>query len=255
MGVISNTILGKELFLDEIKDNIILHIPHSKTDIPIKEGFNLDLIENETELLVDHATDKIFNIENVDSVVFNYNRIFCDVERLSDEEEPLHKKGRGFYYTKTDNGETLRELLPELKSKIKSEYYDKHHKELELLTESKLEKYDSVYIIDCHSFSDKPFKTDIDKELNRPDICIGTDDFHTPEWLLKQIESGFKNHNLTVKINSPYSGTLIPLKYYQTDNRVSGIMIEVNRKLYIKEGIVDEEKIKYLNNIISEVLL
>ena len=65
----------EDTFLDEIRGQIILHIPHSKTEIPIKDGFNTELIESETNLLVDHATDKIYNIPNVKSLVFKYNRI------------------------------------------------------------------------------------------------------------------------------------------------------------------------------------
>ena len=115
-------LLFNEAFSKEIKKQIILHIPHSSTDIPFYDGFDLDLIDDETNLLVDIATDKIFNFEDVDSIVFEYNRIFCDVERLDDDSEPLFKKGRGFYYTNTDNGKILRELIPSVKDKIKKEF-------------------------------------------------------------------------------------------------------------------------------------
>jgi N-formylglutamate amidohydrolase len=254
MDRINNTLLMEDTFLDEIRGQIILHIPHSKTEIPIYEGFNTKLIESETNLLVDHATDKIFNIPNVESLVFKYNRIFCDVERLDDEVEPLFKKGRGFYYTHTDGGELLRETLPHIKSKIKSDYYDRHHHKLEEMVEERLEKYDTSLIIDCHSFTDQPFQSDFDKGSGRPDICLGTDDYHTPKWLITKMETHFRNHNLTVKINSPYSGTIIPLKYYQKDKRVKGIMIEINRNLYMENGQVNEVKVQRLNDMIVNLI-
>jgi len=249
-----NTVLGEDLFLDEFKGMCILHIPHSKTNIPIMDGYDKTLIDNETKLLVDHATDNIFDIEGIDSIIFEYNRIFCDVERLNDEDEPLYEKGRGFYYTKTDSGKILRELLPDLKLKIKEEYYDKHHSKLEMMTDEKLIKYNNVLIIDCHSFTETPFETDSDKTLDRPDICLGVDDYHTPKWLVNRLETIFKKHNLSVKINSPYSGTIIPLKHYRKDDRVMGIMIEINRKLYMDGDEVIYKSVMSLNKIISETL-
>ena len=97
MNVLTNTLLGNDVIIDIIEGQMILHIPHSKTEIPFYDGFNMDYIENETKLLVDFATDKIFDIPNVESLIFEYNRIFCDVERLDDNDEPLFNLGRGFF--------------------------------------------------------------------------------------------------------------------------------------------------------------
>ena len=35
--------------------------------------------------------------------------------------------------------------------------------------------------------------------------------------------------------NEPFSGTIVPLKHYRKDQRVQSLMIEINRKLYVKE--------------------
>ena len=254
MNVLTNTLLGNDVIIDIIESQMILHIPHSKTEIPFYDGFNMDYIKNETKLLVDFATDKIFDIPNVESLIFEYNRIFCDVERLDDNDEPLFNLGRGFFYTKTDDGKDLRVLDNVVKKKIKEEFYDIHHNKLNQMVEYRLNEYGCAVIIDCHSFSDIPFITDLDKSEVRPDICLGVDDFHTPKWLINQIKSYFEYHNLSVKINSPYSGTIIPLKYYNKNKNVIGIMIEVNRKLYMDEFIVDNNKVDELNSIIKKSL-
>ena len=250
MNVMMNTLLATDMILDVIEGQIILHIPHSKTEIPFYDGFNMDYIDDETKLLVDHHTDKIFDIPNVESLIFKYNRIFCDVERLDDEDELLFKVGRGFCYTKTDDGKDLRILTDEVKGEIKTNFYEKHHNKLIDMVEERLEKFGSVLIIDCHSFNDSPLKSDLDKTENRPDICLGVDDFHTPDWLLNKLKLSFEGYNFSVKINSPYSGTIIPLKYYNQNKNVMGIMIEVNKKLYLD----DENKISVLNNIIRKIL-
>lgn len=250
MNVMINTLLATDMILDVIEGQIILHIPHSKTEIPFYDGFNMDYIEDETKLLVDHHTDKIFDIPNVESLIFEYNRIFCDVERLDDEDEPLFEVGRGFCYTKTDDGKDLRILNDEVKREIKNNFYDKHHNKLIDMVEERLEKFGSALIIDCHSFNDSPLKSDLDKTENRPDICLGVDVFHTPNWMVSRLKSFFEYNNFSVKINSPYSGTIIPLKYYNKDKNVMGIMIEVNKKLYLG----DENKIIELNNLIRKSL-
>jgi N-formylglutamate deformylase len=250
MKLMINTLLATDMILDVIEGQTILHIPHSKSEIPFYDGFNMDYIEDETKLLVDHDTDKIFDIPNVESLVFDYNRIFCDVERLDDEDEPLFEVGRGFYYTKTDDGKDLRILDDEVKNKIKTDFYDNHHNKLIDMVEDRLNKFGSALIVDCHSFNDVPLNSDLDKTENRPDISLGVDYFHTPEWLMNKLKLSFESKNLSVKINSPYSGTIIPLRYYNKDKRVMGIMIEVNKKLYLN----DEDKIIGLNNIIRESL-
>jgi N-formylglutamate deformylase len=254
MDKFTNTISQIDTFLDDIKEKFILHIPHSSTDIPDLQGFNEDLIEQETRLLVDHATDKIFQIDGIDSVVFPYNRIFCDVERLPDEKEELFKLGRGFYYTKTDDGRVLRELNEEHKKTIKEKYYDSHHKVLNDLVESKIDKFQTVYIIDCHSYSDTPFISDLDKTINRPDICLGTDSIHTPKWLVDKIKYVFESEGLSVKIDAPYKGTIVPLKHYG-NTQVKSIMIEINRKLYIENGEINLDSVNYLNGIVKKSLL
>jgi N-formylglutamate amidohydrolase len=38
-----------------------------------------------------------------------------------------------------------------------------------------------------------------------------------------------------VGIDTPYSGSIEPMEYYQKDPRVSSIMLEVNRRMYLNE--------------------
>ena len=240
--------------IGDVRQLFILHIPHSGVEIPDKRGFDVDLIESEIQLLTDHKTDEIFNIEGVDRIVVPYSRIFCDVERLPDEEEPMFKVGRGFYYTHVDSGKPLRILDEEHKIKIKEEYYDTHHKKLSELVSKKLEKHGMVYIVDCHSFPNEPLNTDQIKDVDRPDICLGVDETQTPKWLVNMFTNYFKYHGLSVDINQPYNGTIIP-KEYKGNTRVSSIMIEVNRNLYMEGNSIDEDKVLYLKEVINGLMI
>jgi N-formylglutamate amidohydrolase len=50
--------------------------------------------------------------------------------------------------------------------------------------------------------------------------------------LKNQLSTAFKAHGYDVAIDSPFSGTIVPLKHYHKDQRVLSVMIEVNRSLY-----------------------
>ena len=38
----------------------------------------------------------------------------------------------------------------------------------------------------------------------------------------------------TAAFNTPFAGTIVPMEYYKKDARVHSVMIEVNRRLYLK---------------------
>jgi N-formylglutamate amidohydrolase len=252
-----NTILGMDLFKDKLRKSLIFHIPHSKTEIPneFKSDFvDEDLTNREIDLLTDFATDEIFSIKDTSKIVFPYSRVFCDVERLSDDQEVMFKVGRGFYYTQADCGKELRILNEFNKQKVYDNYYLKHHNELTNLVDKKLEENSFAVIIDCHSYSDKPFQTDLVCDNNRPDFCLGTDSFHTPKWLVDMIYIQLINLGYSVEINSPYEGTIIPLKHYKKDENVYSVMIEINRKLHMDNDYkVNNDMVKKLNNIINSL--
>jgi len=235
--------------------NIILHIPHSAVNIPLKEGFvaTEGVINAEMLKLTDWYTDDLFLHEEIVQIVAPFSRLFCDVERFPDDKvEIMAKYGMGMLYTRLDDGSPLRVINSILREKVKKEYYDPHHDRITQEVEKQLERFNSCLIIDCHSFSSKPFLRDMDKEEPRPDICIGTDSFHTPQVLIDIAKKYFEKNGLNCKVNTPYSGTMVPLRYYKKDKRVQSIMIEVNRDLYLVPGTNEKnENYDAIKNILS----
>ncbi|HUW09229.1 MAG TPA: N-formylglutamate amidohydrolase [Anaerolineae bacterium] len=69
----------------------------------------------------------------------------------------------------------------------------------------------------------------------RPDICIGTDDYHTPAQLQQTALEAFGSLGWRVWLNRPYAGTMVPWSFYGKDARVHPITVEVNRSLYMNE--------------------
>lgn len=68
----------------------------------------------------------------------------------------------------------------------------------------------------------------------RPEICIGTDPFHTAPEIQEAFFSEF-SRSFDTGFNSPFSGALVPIKHYKKDRRVHSVMIETRRDLYEDE--------------------
>lgn len=237
------------IFDKEIAESIIIHIPHSGIELNYKDfGYNAlsDLL-----ISTDWHTDKIFYSHNHTTLINPVSRLFCDVERFI-ENEPMSKFGRGMYYEKDVNGFTLRDRS---KYEIVKKYYEAYHSNLTKIVESKLEKYNTALIIDCHSFNSMPLPYE-DKSLLRPDICIGTDEYHTDKFITEYISTFLTNKKVDFAFNTPYSGSIVPLKYYRTDKRVHSVMIEVNKKLYMNEKTYEFYPyiIQSLNDLFIELI-
>jgi N-formylglutamate amidohydrolase len=220
---------------------IICNVPHSGVFIP--EGYKKDFILNSEELTyeVKHMADNFTNILygellNISSYIkSNLSRLVVDIERFADEDnEPMAKVGMSAFYTKTSSGVILRNISEDNSIKLKS-IYEKYHNTFTELVKDSLDIFNEVIIVDCHSFSSQVRSYESDKNQNRPDICIGADDFHTPKILVDILKSNFEELGYSVEINSPFSGTIVPLEYYKKDHKVLSVMIEVNRKLYMNE--------------------
>lgn len=136
----------------------------------------------------------------------------------------------GVVYTLTAEGKVLRCISDEDRQALINTYYHPHHNSFTRIVDDSLEHYGRCLIIDCHSFPGQPLPYETDS--NRPDICLGTDSFHTSPELLSGLSQAFTALGYVVAVDSPFIGTIVPLKHYQKDHRVSSIMIEVNRSLY-----------------------
>ena len=217
---------------------LILHIPHSSTIIPIKDGYCVtdEILKQEILKLTDWYTDDLFENETDLRIKAPFSRIFCDTERFSeDSQEIMAQFGMGVLYEKTDTGEPLRNITLELRKNILDNYYWKHHKKLTESVKLQLEQFGSAVIVDCHSFPHKPLTRALDQSSFRPDFNIGTDAFHTPQKWIDASIAFFKEKGYSLGVDKPYKGTLVPMDYYQKDKNVHSIMLEINRALYLEE--------------------
>lgn len=221
---------------------IIGHIPHASTFIPsdVKTSFVLDenQLRREILLLTDWYVDELFSWLGSDAVPFGVSRLVVDPERfVEDNREVMASKGMGVIYTKTTDGKNLRRFLsePEREDLLKTFYWP-HIRLMESMVESCLDEHEFCLILDCHSFASHPLPFELDQEANRPEICIGTDYFHTPLALLESIETFFRSFDWQVFIDKPYSGTYVPVPFFRRDRRVLSVMLEIRRDLYMDES-------------------
>lgn len=217
--------------------SMICHIPHASCVIPAQYTTNYPAdLKRELLHMTDLYTDDLFDLP-VPKVVFPISRLVCDVERFrDDEQEPMARLGMGAVYTVCHDLLPLRTITAEDREQILRQWYDPHHRRLTALARKQLQEFGRSTILDCHSFSPIPLPYELDQDPFRPDICIGTDPFHTPSALADALETAFGKRGYTVFRNCPYAGALVPMEYYQKDSHVHAVMIEVNRGLYMKQN-------------------
>lgn len=240
---------------------MILHIPHSSLSIPddVRASILLSDAELDAERLcmTDHYTDELFYPSvSCARIIAPVSRLVCDVERFPhDADEPMAKEGMGAVYTRTSTGADLRRVQKEERDRVMETYYIPHHASLSRAVASELTDSDTCLIIDCHSFSGTPLPHEPDQTVPRPQICLGTDAFHTPDHVLQTAETFFRDHGLSVAINTPFAGALVPLEYYRTMPGVHSLMIECNRSLYMDERTGQKHEVfERLKKVLDDVL-
>ena len=222
----------------------VIHIPHSSLLIPddVLDQYVIGKEELARELLrmTDRYTDELFELpeDMAMTVRFPVSRLVVDPERFVDDaKEEMAKVGMGSVYERTSRKTPLRRKLSDAeRENLRQVYYWPHHRRLEQAVCSALAEHGRCLIIDGHSFPSVPVPYEPDQDKNRPSVCLGTDGCHTPEWLLNIALKIFRESFDSVAVNRPYSGSIVPLRYFGQDHRVKSIMIELNRALYMDEA-------------------
>ena len=98
-------------------------------------------------------------------------------------------------YTRGSLRQPLRKQFPKAKrQELPQRYYIPHHQKLTDAVEESLQANDHSLIIDGHSFPSLPLPYKLNQTAFRPDFCLGTDDFHTPEELVTKFVKEFTTY-------------------------------------------------------------
>ncbi|MFE9021192.1 N-formylglutamate amidohydrolase [Streptomyces sp. NPDC007808] len=222
---------------------VILHVPHSARKIPpeVRAGIVLDDIALERELdhIVDAHTATLAQRAARASrltpwrFVNRLSRLVVDPERFPDEREDMLAVGMGAVYTKTTHRADLRPPDSDPEPLIER-YFRPYAKAMTQAVADRLAATGRAVIIDVHSYPSAPLPYELHGEGPRPAICLGTDSFHTSPELLAAAREAFAPCGGT-GLDSPFSGTYVPLAFHGAEARVDALMIEIRRDVYMTE--------------------
>lgn len=175
----------------------------------------------------DWHTDYLFHgvsDQRITTVRFPYSRFIVDAERLWNDS--MESIGQGIVYKEFD---AYRRVVPE-----EAELWQWHQRRLaSALSEGAL-------LLDYHSFP---------KELSDVYFCIGyNEDWSRPsKETIEMAVNHFMDKGYKVGVNYPYSNSETPHCHF----RYHSLMLEVNKKAYLKPGtihLLDDG----LRNVIAE---
>lgn len=218
-----------------MKNNILIHVPHAAMYLP--EAYRrtalipADELEEENHFMCDTGVLELIPpvlAENV--VAFPYSRLYCDVERFRDGTEPMEEYGMGYIYTRDSLGREM--FRPSLEHRAEvSAVYEAHHTELNRRASEILAECGRCLIIDLHSFSDEAVNR-LFGWTDFPDVCIGTEEDYYSEEIVDAICGFCKGMGLSVALNYPYRGSLVPNQYFgKKDTGIVSVMLEVNKRV------------------------
>ncbi|MCZ7456886.1 N-formylglutamate amidohydrolase [Streptomyces sp. WMMC940] len=222
---------------------VVLHVPHSSREIPewVRHGIELD--DAALVLELDHVTDShtaAVAAAGADAAavrpwqfVNGLSRLVIDPERFPDEREEMLAVGMGAVYTRTTNRERLRPADTDPRPLVER-YFHPYARAMSAAVADRLEAVGRAVVVDVHSYPTEPLPYELHGDGPRPPICLGTDPFHTPPDLLAAAERAFAGFGGT-GLDSPFAGTYVPLDFHGRDPRVSALMIEIRRDVYMTE--------------------
>jgi N-formylglutamate amidohydrolase len=229
---------------------VILHVPHGSRRVPdcVRAGILLDDGELAAEL--DRMTDadtgviaaRAAEAATLAPWIFENlaARLVVDPERFPDEREELRAVGMGAVYTKTAHGAPLRNTDADFakhEQQLLDEYFHPYARAMTDLVDDRLAATGRAVIIDVHSYPSAPLPYELHADGARPSLCLGTDAFHTPAWLLDTARAAFGDAvgPDRIELDTPFSGCYVPLKHYGSDSAVSALMLEFRRDTYLTE--------------------
>ena len=226
------------------KLGVIFHVSHDATFIPdnVRSQFLLDDSRLEFELLqmTDHLTYDLICVcaPPANIVRAPVSRLVVDVERFtSDELEPMSAIGMGAIYRMRYDSQPLRRSLTiQEQQSLYEDWYLPHHERLTQAVAKTLAVNGRALVIDVHSYPRQALPYKQVQDALRPEIRIESDPQHTPKQLEDLAQQVFKDTGFDVALNTPFSGALVPGKHYGKDQRVSAIMLEIRRDLYLIKG-------------------
>ncbi|MER5211832.1 N-formylglutamate amidohydrolase [Streptomyces sp. NPDC002838] len=232
-----------ELLAGADRSPVILHVPHSAREIPASVRGGIVLDDEGLERELDHITDAHTAELAAEAVglsavapwrfVNRLSRLVVDPERFPDEREEMLAVGMGAVYTRTTHRAALRPADADPEPLIER-YFRPYARAMTDAVAERLAVAGRAVVVDVHSYPTAALPYELHGEGPRPPVCLGTDSFHTPPALLAAARAAFAGCG-EIGLDSPFSGTYVPLDFYGKEPRVLALMVEIRRDTYMTE--------------------
>lgn len=238
-------------------NNVVYNCPHSGEKFPTGFFENTNLDKDTLLLSSDSYVDQLFAeaCENGSVLLANnYSRSFMDTNREAFELDPSMLSGD---ITEILNSDSTKVRLgfgsiakyaftriPIYKNKIPftqaldrlQKFYYPVHNEIENMLNEKINDYGYSLLVDCHSMPSYEFLGQKSLLPRQPDIVLGDNhgkscDPRITEFLTKH----FQHYDLSVSINTPFSGGYNTQYYGDPAQKKHAIQIEIKKSLYMNE--------------------
>lgn len=244
---------------------IILHVPHSSRFIPKEVREDMLLSDEQLSKELDEITDTLTDAIALEAVkklpsdlpkpwlfINRTSRFVIDPERFPDEREIMNQVGMGAVYTKTTSGAQLRPSNFD-PSPLLEKYFHPYSAALRVLFEDRLAKLDTAVLIDVHSYRAHQHPNAVNHGQKRPAMCVGTDSFHTPNWLSQLFYDAFGRLGDCFE-NEPYSGTYVPLSVYKQNPAALSIMMETRADTFLDENLRPHHGFDSISSALAQVI-
>ncbi|WP_456825968.1 N-formylglutamate amidohydrolase [Cellulomonas sp. P5_E12] len=218
--------------------SVLVHVPHGSRTIPadVRSGIVLSDadLERELDLMTDSLTEELARAVSANVLAAPVSRLVVDVERFPDDRESMNAVGMGAVYTRTHDGRVLRDTADPT---LLDRWFHPHAAAVTAQVDAMLAEHGRAVLLDLHSYPTTRLPYELAAAAAaRPQVCLGTDPFHTPPWLVAAGREAFEGWD--VALDSPFAGTYVPLTHYGTDARVASLMVELRRDAYLDEATV-----------------
>ena len=228
--------------VEHAESPVLVHVPHSSRSVPdwARDGLLLDdaALSRELDAMTDAHTDLIAQWANglaaspANLFINRLSRLVVDPERFPDEREEMLAVGMGAVYT---HGHDRRLIRTTVQQELIPTVFEPYATAFTCAVDRILDAHGRAVIIDVHSYPQDPLPYELHAHGARPQVCLGTDEYHTPPTLLETAREAFRTFEIDV--NTPFAGTYVPLKHYGTNPAVSSLMVEIRRDVYLDEEL------------------
>lgn len=220
---------------------VVVHVPHAGLHIPpeVRDGIVLDddALRGEQRAITDHRTDALAaGAAEAGARVFvnRLSRLVIDPERFPDpDDEVMAQVGMGPVYVSTTDRGVLRRPTAAQRQGLLDRWFAPYADALADEVDAIVARHGHCVVVDLHSFPSRRLAYELGGE-ERPEVCVGTDDVHTPEWLARIVEEVASGNGYATARNTPFAGTYVPMRRWGSAD-VASVMLELRRDLYMDE--------------------